>query len=349
MLVKSPKDASRPQWAETVPPRGLRSVGIYGVGSYTPDRVVTNLELEKLVETSDVWIRARTGIVERRIAAPEQATSDMAVVSAERALADAGIGGSEIGLVIVATVTPDHPFPHISATIQDTIGADRAAAFDLAAGCSGFIYSMAAAAQFLATGLYDRALVVGAETLSRIVDWRDRSTCVLFGDGAGAVVLGPTEPGFGMLSFDLGTEGSGAGLLYVDAGGSRIPASPETVAAARHCIRMNGPEVFKFAVRTIEESTRRAVQRAGLEIRDIDCFVAHQANARIFDAAARKLGLPADRVFNNVHRYGNTSAASIPIALDEARKEHRLERGDIVAMCGFGAGLSWASTVVRWE
>jgi 3-oxoacyl-[acyl-carrier-protein] synthase-3 len=349
LKVKSPllRSAKRLSSGRRAVPK--TGVGVSGVGSYAPARILRNADLEHLVETTDEWIRTRTGIAERRIAAPDEATSDMAIRAAQSALRDARLPGQEIDLVIVATVTPDHPFPAVASIVQDAVGAGRAAAFDLAAGCSGFIYAMITGSQFICSGAYRHVLVIGAETLSRIVDWTDRTTCVLFGDAAGAVVLGSCSEGFGILSFDMGSDGSGAPLLYVDAGGSRFPASSETVAAQRHSIRMSGAEVFKFAVRVIEESTRRALAKANLGVEDIDCFVAHQANARIFDAAAKRLGLRADRVYNNVHRYGNTSAASIPLALDEARGDGRIRRGDIVALVGFGAGLSWASTIVRWE
>lgn len=314
-----------------------------------PEHVLTNTDLERMVDTSDEWIRTRTGISERRIAAPGEVTSDMAGLAAERALADAGLRGSDMDLVVVATVTPDHPFPSVSSTLQDRIGAGRAGAFDLAAGCSGFIYALVVGAQFIQAGTCERVLVVGAETLSRLVNWTDRATCVLFGDAAGAVVLSPAAQGFGILSFDLGSDGSGAGLLYVDAGGSRFPATPETVAAGRHAIVMSGREVFKFALRAIEDSTRRALAKAGLTVDDVDCFVAHQANARIFDAAAERLGIDPARVYNNVNRYGNTSSASIPLALDEARADGKVRPGDVVALVGFGAGLTWGSAIVRWE
>jgi 3-oxoacyl-[acyl-carrier-protein] synthase III len=345
-LTPSPgSGAVRPR---SITPSQVLGAGIYGIGSYVPDRVMTNADLEKLVETSDEWIITRTGISERRIVAEGQATSDLAIEAAQRALNHAGVAANELDLVIVATITPDMPFPAVSNIVQDRIGATRAAAFDLGAGCSGFIYGLATGAQFIQTGLYRHVLVVGADALSRMVDWSDRSTCVLFGDGAGAAVLGPVAPGEGMLSFDLGSDGSGAGMLCVEAGGSRLPASAETVAQRLHTIRMSGSEVFKFAVRAIEESTLRALDRAGLTIADIDCFIAHQANIRILDAAARRLDLPAERVFNNVHRYGNTSAASVPIAMAEALEERRFGTGDTLALVGFGAGLSWASTIMTW-
>ena len=324
------------------------SAGIYGIGAAVPERVLTNADLEKRVETSDEWIVSRTGISERRIVAEGQATSDLAGEAARRALDHAGVAAGDLDLVIVATITPDMPFPGVSNLVQDRLGARRAAAFDLAAGCSGFIYGLATGAQFIASGLFHRVLVIGADSLSRMVNWNDRSTCVLFGDGAGAAVLGPVPEGSGLLSFDLGSDGAGAELLCVEAGGSRLPATRETVARMQHTIRMNGTEVFKFAVRIIEESTRRALDRAGLTTADIDCFIAHQANIRILDAAAKRLDLPAERVFNNVHKYGNTSAASVPLAMVEALSAGRFKEGDTLALVGFGTGLSWASTILTW-
>jgi 3-oxoacyl-[acyl-carrier-protein] synthase-3 len=326
----------------------MRPAGILGVGSFVPARVLTNRDLETMVETSHDWIVSRTGIVERRIADPEETTSAMACKAAERALADAGLPAADLDLVIVATVTGDALFPATASIVQDALGAKRAAAFDLAAGCSGFIYGLATGAQFIRTGLYRNVLVIGAEILSRIVNWRDRGTCVLFGDGAGAAVLGPAAEGEGFLSFDLGSDGSGAGLLAVEAGGWGHPLATGTEAELRHSIRMSGPDVFKFAIRILEESALRALEAAGLTPGDVDCLVAHQANIRIIDVAARRLGLDESRVFNNVHRYGNTSAASIPIALDEARREGHLHPGDTVLLVGFGAGLSWGSCVVNW-
>jgi 3-oxoacyl-[acyl-carrier-protein] synthase III len=324
------------------------AAGIYGIGAYVPEAILTNADLEQRVDTSDEWILTRTGIAERRIVAPGQATSDLATEAARRALDHAGVAAADLDLVIVGTITPDMPFPAVSNLVQDRIGASRAAAFDLGAGCSGFIYGLATGAQFIASGLYRYVLVVGADALSRMVNWEDRSTCVLFGDGAGAAVLGPVPRGSGLLSFDLGSDGSGAELLCVEAGGSRLPATRETVEKRQHTIRMNGSEVFKFAVRIIEESTRRALDRAGLSTADIDCFIAHQANIRILDAAAKRLDLSTERVFNNVSKYGNTSAASVPIAMVEAFSEGRFQEGDTLALVGFGTGLSWASTIMTW-
>jgi 3-oxoacyl-[acyl-carrier-protein] synthase-3 len=340
------RPAARP--SSLIPHPSFLAAGICGIGAYVPEKILTNADLERLVETSDEWIVTRTGISERRIVGAGQATSDLATEAARRALAHAGVAAGDLDLIIVATITPDMPFPGVSNLVQDRIGARRAAAFDLGAGCSGFIYGLATGAQFIASGLYRHVLVVGADALSRMVNWNDRSTCVLFGDGAGAAVLGAVPSGSGLLSIDLGSDGSGAEMLCVEAGGSRLPATRETVETGLHTIRMNGAEVFKFAVRIIEESTRRALDRAGLSTADIDCFIAHQANIRILDAAAKRLELPADRVFNNVSKYGNTSAASVPIAMVEALSEGRFKEGDTLALVGFGTGLSWASTIMTW-
>jgi 3-oxoacyl-[acyl-carrier-protein] synthase-3 len=329
-------------------PTPLRGAGIACVGACVPERVLTNFDLEKIVETSDEWIVTRTGISERRIVAEGEATSDLAIGAARAALAQAGVDARDVDLVIVGTITPDVPFPAVASLVQDRIGAIHAGAFDLSAGCSGFVYGLATGAQFIQGGVYDNVLVIGADVISRILNWQDRSTCVLFGDGAGAALLRPAEPGEGLLSFDLGSDGSGAELLCVEAGGTRLPASQETVAKMQHTVKMAGGEVFKFAVRAIEESTRRALARAQLKVIDIDCFIAHQANARIIEAAARRLELPPERVFMNVDRYGNTSAASIPIALAEAVGAGRVRSGDTLALVGFGAGLSWASAILNW-
>jgi 3-oxoacyl-[acyl-carrier-protein] synthase-3 len=332
--------------ARLLPPQ--RGAAIAGVGAYVPERVLTNFDLEKIVETSDEWIVTRTGISERRIVAEDEATSDLAIAAARAALAQAGVEARDVDLVIVGTITPDMPFPAVASVVQDRIGATHAGAFDLSAGCSGFVYGLATGAQFIQGGVYDNVLVIGADVVSRMLNWQDRATCVLFGDGAGAALLRRTAPGEGLLAFDLGSDGSGAELLCVEAGGTRLPASQETVAKMQHKVKMAGGEVFKFAVRVIEESTRRALERAGLAVADIDCFIAHQANARIIEAAARRLELPPERVFMNVDRYGNTSAASIPIALAEAVAVGRVRPGDTLAFVGFGAGLSWAAAIVNW-
>jgi 3-oxoacyl-[acyl-carrier-protein] synthase-3 len=330
------------------PARGLVPAGIIGLGSYAPERVLTNRDLEQIVETSDEWIVTRTGISERRIAAPGETTADLSLRAAARALADSGVAPADIDLVIVATTTADAPFPATASLVQHGLGLTRAGGFDLAAACSGFIYGLAVGAQFVETGLYRHVLVVGAERLSSITNWRDRSTCVLFGDGAGAAVLGPVGEGEGFLSFDLGSDGSGAESLMVQGGGYGHPLVTGSEEELPSSIYMAGGEVFKFAVRVAEESTQRVLQRAGMGVEDIDLFVPHQANIRIIDAAAKRLGLPEERVFANVARYGNTSAASIPLALDEARSEGRLRPGQTVALVGVGAGLTWASCIMRW-
>ena len=324
------------------------SAGILGLGSYAPEQILTNVDLEQVVDTTDEWIRSRTGIRERRIAVAGEKTSDLACRAALAALSDAGLAAEDVDLVMVCTVSGDALFPATASIVQHAIGAKNAAAFDLAAGCSGFIYGLATAAQFIHTGFYRRILVVGAETLSRITNWRDRSTCVLFGDGAGAAVVGPVEEGAGFLSFDLGSDGGGAEQLAVVPGGWGHPLTTGSDGPLAQSIRMAGAEVFRFAVVILEESTRRALDRAGLSVSDLDLLVPHQANTRIIDAAAKRLSIPEERVFSNVERYGNTSAASIPLALDEARREGRLMDGAIVALVGFGAGLSWASCVMRW-
>jgi 3-oxoacyl-[acyl-carrier-protein] synthase-3 len=327
----------------------LRPAGILGIGSYAPERVLTNRDLETIVETNDEWIFSRTGISERRIAAPEETTADLAYHAAVQALADAGLTGADLDLIVVATVTGDAPFPATASVLQERLGAKSAAAFNLSAACAGFIYALATGAQFIQTGTFRNVLVVGAETLSRITNWRDRTTCVLFGDGAGAAVLGPVDEGQGFLSFDLGSDGSGAEQLAVDPGGWGHPLTTGSDDALTHSIRMNGGEVFKFAVRMLDDSTRRSLAQAGLTIADVDLLIPHQANVRIIDAAAKRLGLTERSVFSNVQRYGNTSAASIPLALVEARDAGRIQKGDTLVLVGFGAGLSWASCVINWS
>jgi 3-oxoacyl-[acyl-carrier-protein] synthase-3 len=324
------------------------SVGIAGVGICVPDRVLTNRDLESMVDTSDEWIRERTGIRERRIAAPDQSTSDLAVVAARRALADAGVTPGEVDLIIVATVTPDMVFPSTASLVQERLGCGPVGAFDLSAGCTGFLYGLVAGAQFIAAGTYRTVLVIGAETLSKIINWEDRSTCVLFGDGAGAVVLRPAPAGWGLLAACLGSDGAGGDLLKIPAGGSRLPASALTVEKKLHYIHMNGREVFRFAVRILSEAASEVIRAAGLKQDQIDLFIPHQANIRIIKAAVKRLELPMDRVVVNVDRYGNTSSASVPLALDEAARSGRLADGDRVVMVAFGAGLSWAAAAVRW-
>lgn len=324
-------------------------VGITGVGYSVPERIVTNKELENLVDTTDEWIQSRTGIKQRHVAAEDKATSDYASEAALKALKHAGVAPEDVDLIIVGTVTPDYPMPATACLVQTKIGAKKAMAFDMAAACTSFIYGLAIGSQFIKTGMYKKVLVIGAETLSRIVDWKDRNTCVLFGDGAGAALLEPVKEGEGLLAFDLGTDGAGAELLYVPAGGSKQPATAETVEQALHTIKMNGKEVFKFAVKVMGESAERALAKVDLNRDDIDFLVPHQANTRIIESAVKKLNIASEKVFVNVDRYGNTSAASVGIALAEAVENGKITEGDIVALVGFGSGLTWGTCVIRWS
>lgn len=324
------------------------SVGITGIGSYLPEKIVTNADLEKLVDTSDEWIKSRTGISERRIVAEDQATSDISIIAAKRAIEDAGLKPCDIDLIILGTITPDMPWPSTACIVQDKIGAVNAAAFDISAACSGFVYGMSVGMQFIQTGHYKRVLVIGAESMSRATNWQDRKTCVLFGDGAGAVVLEEVPDGYGIKSFELGSEGSGADLLGVYGGGSRTPASLETIENKAHFISMNGSEVYKFAVRVMADSTLRVLDKAGLNTSEVDYFVPHQANVRIVNASVKRLKIPIEKVKINIDRYANTSGATIPIALDEAVKEGKIKNGDNIVLVGFGAGLTWAASVIKW-
>jgi len=324
-----------------------RPVSITGLGCYAPERVLSNDDLARMVDTSDEWIQTRTGIKERRIAAPEQATSDLCLPAAEAALRDAGVQAIDLDLVIVTTITADMLFPSTAALVADRLGASNAAAYDLSAGCTGFVYGLVQGYAAITAGLARQVLVIGADTISRIVDWSDRATCVLFGDGAGAVVLEPVESG-GFHAFELGADGAGGMELYMPSGGSRRPASAETVAAGEHFVRMNGREVYKFATRVLLSSARAALEVSGKSIRDIDLYVPHQANLRIIEHAAKKLEIEEERVFVNVDRYGNTSSASIPLALGDARAEGRLKDGTLVLMTGMGSGLTWGSSVITW-
>ncbi|WP_149846514.1 beta-ketoacyl-ACP synthase III [Paenibacillus sp. 37] len=326
----------------------LRPVGIIGTGKYVPEKILTNSDLEKMVDTNDEWIVSRTGIKERHIAAPEQATSDLAYEAAIKALESAGMTGSDLDLIIVATITPDSSFPSTACILQDKLGAKGAAAFDLSAACSGFVYGLASATSFIQSGMYNNALVIGADCLSRITDYTDRNTCVLFGDGAGAVVVGEVPEGRGFKAFDLGAEGAGGSLLQMEGGGSRLPATAETVENKKHYINMNGREVFKFAVRVMGTATIEVLRKAGMERTDVDLFVPHQANIRIIQSAMQRLELPEEKVVVNVDKYANTSAASIPLALVEAAEEGRMKAGDTVLMVGFGGGLTWGASVLVW-
>jgi 3-oxoacyl-[acyl-carrier-protein] synthase-3 len=323
------------------------AVSITGLGSHVPERVLTNDDLSKMMDTSDEWIVERTGIRERRIAAPEEALSDLALPAAREALADAGLEGSEVDLIIVATVTPDMAFPATAAILADELGAHEAGAYDLSAGCTGFMYAVAQAYGMLAGGLAQRALVVGGDVLSKILDWNDRGTAVLFGDGAGAVVMERVGEG-GFLGFELGADGSGGPQLYLPGGGSRTPATAESVADRRHFVQMNGREVFKFATRVLVSSAEAVLAECGRTVDEVDVYVPHQANVRIIDYATEKLGISHDRVVIDVDRYGNTSSGSIPLALADAKADGRLAAGRLVLMTGMGAGLTWGSGLIEW-
>jgi 3-oxoacyl-[acyl-carrier-protein] synthase-3 len=322
-------------------------VSITGLGCHVPERVLTNDDLAQRIDTSDEWIVERTGIRERRIARPEEALSDLGLPAAEQALEAAGVRSRDVDLVIVATVTPDMAFPSTGAILADQLGAVDAAAYDLSAGCTGFMYAVAQAHGMVAAGLAKKALVVGGDVLSKILDWDDRATCVLFGDGAGAVVLERVEDG-GFLGFELGADGAGGIDLTLPAGGSRMPASPETVGNGAHYVQMNGREVFKFATRVLVSSAQAVLDECGVTVEDVDVYVPHQANVRIIDHATKKLGIDPDRVVINVDRYGNTSSGSIPLALGDAQVDGRLREGELVLMTGMGAGLTWGSGLIEW-
>ncbi|MES2201426.1 MAG: beta-ketoacyl-ACP synthase III [candidate division FCPU426 bacterium] len=321
---------------------------ILGTGHYVPSRVMTNADLEKIVETSDEWIRSRTGIRERRIAAADEHVSDMATYAGKAALESAGIQASELDLIILATLTPDYTWPAAACLVQRKLGAFRASAFDISAACSGFVYGISLAQAMVAAGTAKNILVIGAEKLSAVVDWKDRNTCVLFGDGAGAVVVGPNQGRGAILSTHLGTDGTAVELLYQPGGGTVCPVSPESLAERKHFLHMNGKEVYKFAVKVMGEAAELAMAKAGLKSEDISLFIPHQANIRIIEAAAKRLELPMEKVFINLDKYGNTSAASVGIALDEAQAAGRLKRGDKTVLVAFGAGLTWASAVIEW-
>lgn len=308
-------------------------IGVIGTGHYLPKKVLTNKDLEKIVDTSDEWIKSRTGIEERRIAEDDIDTSDMAFYAAEQALEDADLNAEDIDLILVATVTPDQPFPSVSTMIQDRLGASNAAAMDISAACSGFMYGMITAKQFIETKAYKHVLVVGVEKLSKITDWTDRNTCILFGDGAGAAILGEVSEGKGILSFELGANGSGGKHLYQNEKGHLI---------------QNGREVFKFAVRQMPESVINVVEKAGIQKDEVDFLIPHQANIRIMGAARQRLGISEDKMAQSIKKYGNTSAASIAIALSEEAKNGKIKNDDLIVLVGFGGGLTWGAIVMRW-
>ncbi|PNG25357.1 beta-ketoacyl-ACP synthase III [Methylocella silvestris] len=322
---------------------------ILGTGAYAPKRVLTNRDLEEMVATTDEWIVSRTGIKERRIAAEGEDTSDMAVVAARHALAMAGCRAEDLDMIIVGTISADMPLPSCAVLVQAKLGAKRAFAFDISAACSGSLFALSIADRFIETGAAKRVLVIGAELLSRLVDWSDRNTCVLFGDAAGAMVLGPTtDPARGLLSFHLHTDGTAADILNIPGGGSRNPQSAEVLAANMHKVHMNGREIYKYAVRVLPLAIQEALDANGLDVSAIDHVVSHQANARIVESVLERVGVPIEKCWLNLDRYGNTSSASLPISLDEANRAGRLKPGDLIAMMAIGAGMAWGSALMRW-
>ena len=325
-----------------------RTCSITGVGSYVPHRILTNADLEKIVETSDEWILTRTGIRQRRIAAANEYTSDMAAQAAQRAMEKAGVTAEQIDLIIVATITPDMLFPATACLVQRKIGAHRAAAFDVEAACSGFIYALEIGQHFIMARTYETVLVIGAEKLSSIIDWNDRNTCVLFGDGAGAAILQNRPNSHGLLTACMGADGNKADLLSMPGGGSRCPATADTVTARLHFLRMDGKETFKNAINAMNTAAVEVLRRCEIDITQIACIIPHQANRRIIDAVGERLGARPDQVFVNVEKFGNTSAASVAIALDEAVRQGRIKRGDLVLLVVFGAGLTWGAAVIEW-
>ena len=325
-----------------------RTCSISGVGSYVPAKVLTNADLARMIETTDEWITTRTGIKERRIAAKNEFTSDLATQAALCAMRRAGVTADQVDLIIVATATPDMPFPSTACLVQRKIGAHRAAAFDLEAACSGFIYGLEIGQQFIMSRTYDTVLVIGAEKLSSIVDWKDRNTCVLFGDGAGAAVLQNRPNSHGLLTAVMGADGRKSDLLFMAGGGSRCPASAESVAAGLHYLRMDGKETFKNAVQAMQTAAEEALRRCEIDISRIKCIIPHQANLRIIEAVGERLGARPEQLFVNVQKYGNTSAASVAIALDEAVSSGQIQRGDLILLVVFGAGLTWGAAVIEW-
>ncbi len=328
----------------------MPNAAITGLGVYLPAKILTNQELEKMVDTDDAWIQQRTGIVQRRIAGPDETTFTMATAASKQALQNANLSAEKLDLIICATLIPEYLFPSTASLVQHALGANHAGAFDLEAACAGFVYALSVARAYVMSGMARNVLVIGSETMSRVIDWQDRSTCVLFGDGAGAVVIQATDdPALGNIeSAVLMSDGSKADCLIIPGGGSRNPTSPDTLAAGLHYIKMNGPEVFKSAVRGMAAASLEAMRQADLNLEDLDLIIAHQANARIIDGVAKRLNVPDHKVYQNLQRYGNTSAASIPIALYDAVAEKRLRPGMRVAVSGFGGGFSWGAVVIRW-
>ena len=325
-----------------------KKAGILGVGSYLPNKVVDNFYFEKIMDTSDEWIKTRTGISERRIADENETTSDLSTKAALNAIKCANLTPQDIDLIIVATATPDMSFPATACLVQENIGATNAAAFDISVACSGFVYGITIAKQFIETKMYKNILVIGAEVLSRVLDYNDRSTAILFGDGAGAVVIGNVDEG-GILSTYIGSDGKGKDALSLPVGGSKLPTSEKTVENTLRAITMSGNDVYKFAVRIMEEASLKALEMANLDATEIDCLIPHQANIRIIEASAKRLNLDIDKVYVNLNKYGNMSAASIPVALDEAYRQGKIEKGDNVVLVGFGGGLTWGASVINWS
>ena len=326
----------------------INSAGILGTGHYAPEKLLTNFDLEKMVDTTDEWIRTRTGIETRHIASSEENTSDLCVKAAEKALEMANLSADDIDFVVVATASPDYIVPSTACLVQNKMGMKKAGAMDISAGCSGYIYALATAAGMVKGGICKHVLIVGAEILSRLVNWKDRSTCILFGDGAGAAVVGPAEEGFGLIASDLGSDGSLGDILCIPAGGVAERVTHEAIDDGHIYVHMDGTDVFKAAVRHMEATTEKALEKAGLTKDDIRLFITHQANERIIHSLAKKMDLPAEKVYVNVNRYGNTSAASVGIALDEAVRGGNIKPGDIVVLTGFGAGLTWGCDVIKW-
>lgn len=322
--------------------------GIVGTGSALPDKVITNFDLEKLVDTSDQWITERTGIKERRQAAPDETTSALCIQAARRALDMAGLKPRDLDMIICSTISPDMPLPSTAAFIQRGLGANAVISFDLAAACSGFLFGVTVAEQFIRTGKARYVLIVGAELLSRYLDYQDRATCVLFGDGVAAGIVGPAEPPAGIVATEMHTDGNFAEHLYIPAGGTAMPTSCETVRARGHYIKMKGNELFKVAVRSLEEVCRQVLEKAGIHADELDLFIPHQANQRITDAVQERLGVCREKVFSNISRIGNTSSASIPLCLDECVRGGRIKKGDLILMAAFGAGVTWGAALIRW-
>lgn len=325
-----------------------KGVCFLGTGSYVPEKIVTNVDLETMVDTNDQWIRERTGIEQRHVAPEGITTSYMATEAAKKAMAAAGVTADEIDCIIVATLTPDMTIPSTACIVQANLGAMNAAAFDLHAACSGFIAGAISAFGYIQTGLFKKVLVIGAEEMSRVVNWKDRNTCILFGDAAGAAVVGECPEGYGFLGMDMGADGNGGPSLCIPSSGVAKPVTDATIASGEAFLHMDGKEVYKFAVKTMGSTVVKALERANLELEDLDFFVPHQANTRIIDSAAKRLNMPMEKVFVNLPKYGNTSAASVPLALDEAVRANKIAKGDIVALSGFGAGLTWAGIVLKW-